>query len=48
MERRHAELLQKEMMLGLTKVEQEELDDYEREMSEAERVGMTQTQWGWM
>lgn len=48
MEKRHAELLQKEMMLGLTKEEQEELDDYEREMGEAERVGMAQTPWGWM
>lgn len=31
MERRHAELLQKEMMLGLTKEEEEELEDYERQ-----------------
>ena len=31
MERRHAELLQKEMIFGLTKEEEEELENYERQ-----------------
>ena len=31
MERRHAELLQKEMIFGLTDEEQEELENYERQ-----------------
>lgn len=50
--KRYYELKQKEMILGLTPEESDELleleEEYEREMSEAERVGMTQTQWGWM
>lgn len=50
---RCAELIHKEKTKGLAPEESDELfelreDEYESEMSEAERVGMVQTRWGWM
>lgn len=50
---RYSELIKKEKEGRLTPEESEELsqlreEEYENEVSEAERVGMTQTQWGWM
>ena len=50
---RYLELLEKEKLGRLTPEEIDELEElreeeYEREMSENERVGVSQTQWGWM
>lgn len=50
---RYSELIKKEKTIGLTPEEHEELselmaEEYEKELSESERVGMVQTQWGCM
>jgi uncharacterized protein YnzC (UPF0291/DUF896 family) len=50
---RYTELLNKEKTGSLTPEESDELfelreEEFESGMSESERVGMTQTQWGWM
>lgn len=50
---RYSELIHKEKAGILTPEESDELfelreEEYESEMSEAERVGMVQTQWGCM
>lgn len=47
------ELIEKEKTTGLTPEESDELselreEEYDRELSESERVGIVQTQWGCM
>lgn len=47
------ELEEKERAIGLTDEESDELfelreEEYSEGLSEAERVGFVQTQWGWM
>ena len=50
---RYEELIKKEKTIGLTPDESDELselreEEYESELSESERVGIVQTQWGCM